>query len=97
MNPNSKPVANPVVVLREEFDDWAVLFHPDTAAAVGINPVGVALWKGMDGRRTLAQLGAEVCSAFDDVPETVEAEAGAFVDELEQKGFVGYAAGDGLS
>ncbi len=30
----------PVADLREEFDDWAVLFNPDTAQAVGINPVG---------------------------------------------------------
>jgi hypothetical protein len=25
-----KPIANPYVMLREEFDDWAVLFNPDT-------------------------------------------------------------------
>ena len=27
MEMSDKPVANPVVVLREEFDDWAVLFN----------------------------------------------------------------------
>jgi hypothetical protein len=25
-----KPKANPEIVLREEFDDWALLFNPDT-------------------------------------------------------------------
>jgi hypothetical protein len=48
-----RPIANPTVVLREEFDDWAILFNPDTAEAVGTNPVGVAVWKLMDGRRNL--------------------------------------------
>jgi hypothetical protein len=43
------PVAKSVVVLREEFDEWAVLYNPDTADAVGINPVGVAIWKLLDG------------------------------------------------
>ena len=36
-----KPIANPIVVLREEFDDWAVLFNPDSAVAVGINTTTV--------------------------------------------------------
>ncbi len=34
------PVANPSVVLREEFDNRAILFDPDTGDAFGINPVG---------------------------------------------------------
>lgn len=53
MKHSDKPIANPIVVLREEFDDWAVLFNPDTADVVGINPVGVAVWKWMDGQRSL--------------------------------------------
>jgi len=31
MNQIDKPIANPIVLLREEFDDWAILFNPDTA------------------------------------------------------------------
>ena len=34
------PVANPSIVFREELDDWALLFDPDTGEAYGINPVG---------------------------------------------------------
>ncbi len=30
MNPEDKPIANPMIVFREEFDDWAVLFNPET-------------------------------------------------------------------
>jgi len=33
--------ANPGVVLREEFDDWAVLFDPDTGESFAVDPVGV--------------------------------------------------------
>ena len=32
-----KPIANPLIVLREEFDDWAILFDPDTGDAFGLN------------------------------------------------------------
>ena len=89
-----KPVTNPVVVLREEFDDWAVLFNPDTAGAVGINPVGVAVWKLMDGERNLKEIVVHVKDQFDDVPETVDEELTDFVENLAESGFVGYALKD---
>ena len=52
------PIANPIVVLRKEFDDWAVLFNPDTAEAVGVNPVGVAIWELLDGKNSLEDIAA---------------------------------------
>ena len=89
MNPTDKPIANPIVVLREEFDDWAVLFNPDTAEAVGTNPVGVAVWKRMDGKRSLAEIVAEVKNSFAGVPDAVVQEIATFVDRLAASGFVG--------
>jgi len=53
---NEKPVANPLVVLREEFDDWAVLFDPDSGNAFGLNPLGVFIWKLLDGHRTIEDI-----------------------------------------
>lgn len=87
--PQEKPIANPVVVLREEFDDWAVLFNPDTAFAVGINPVGVAVWKKLDGTKSVEEIASEVREAFDGVPAAVGEEIAAFIDNLEKGGFVG--------
>jgi SynChlorMet cassette protein ScmD len=89
------PIANPVVVLREEFDDWAVLFNPDTADAVGINPVGVAVWKRIDGKRTLGEIVAQINDIYDDVPGAALEEITAFVDKLSENGFVGYELKNG--
>ena len=94
-NSREKPIANPVCVLREEFDDWAVLFNPDTADAVGINPVGVAVWKLMDGQRDLDEILIRIRSKFAEVPEAADEEVNAFVDQLAQQGFVGYEVPDG--
>ncbi len=80
-----------MVVLREEFDDWAVLFNPDTAEAVGTNPVGVAVWKLMDGKRTLADIVSRIAHTFEDMPEAASEDIGAFVDRLAENGFVGLA------
>jgi len=85
-----KPVANPIVVLREEFDDWAVLFNPDTAEAIGINPIGVAIWKLMDGEQKLEEIVTEIKDRFVDVPETALEEVTTFVGNLAESGFVGY-------
>ena len=94
METPEKPIANPVVVLREEFDDWAVLFDPDTAKAVGINPVGVAIWKLMDGERNLEKIVAEVKDRFAYVPEIALEEVTAFVNNLAENGFVGHELED---
>jgi SynChlorMet cassette protein ScmD len=90
MNHTDRPIANPVVVLREEFDDWAILFNPDTAAAVGINPVGVSVWKQMDGKRSLREIVSEISATFEDAPEAACAEIAAFVQKLAEDGYVGY-------
>jgi SynChlorMet cassette protein ScmD len=84
------PIASPVVVFRKEFDDWAVLFNPDTADAVGINPVGVVVWKLMDGQHDLQKIVAEVEDYFADVSDAVTQHVTAFVNDLAERGFVVY-------
>lgn len=90
MKLSEKPIVNPVVVLREEFDDWAVLFNPDTAEAVGINPAGVVLWKLMDGERSLEEMVTEIEDHFSAVPGNAIEHVTAFISDLTEGGFVGY-------
>jgi len=85
-----KPIANPGVVLREEFDDWAILFNPDTADAVGTNPVGVAVWKLMDGKHGIEEIIVEIKGQFADVPNAAPQDILGFIKDLTKRGFVGY-------
>ena len=89
MNQTDRPVANPNVVLQMNFDDWAVLFNPDTADAVGTNPVGVAVWKQLDGRRSLKEIVETIGKSFDDTPDTLFEEIAAFINTLAENGFAG--------
>ena len=89
MNRTDRPIANPIVVLREEFDDWAVLFNPDTADAMGTNPVGVAVWKRLDGKRSIEDIVSEIKNSFQDTPDASSKEIAAFVNTLAEKGFAG--------
>jgi len=53
-------VANPAIVLREEFDDWAILFDPDTSTAFGVNPTAVLIWKMLDGNHSVEDISGEL-------------------------------------
>ena len=88
LNPHDRVVASPHAVLREEFDDWAVLFHSLTGEAKGVDPVGVAVWKAIDGRRTLAEIAALIQAACEDAPSTVLEDTIAFVRDLHRHLFV---------
>ena len=69
MEPHDKPIANPLVVLREEFDDWAILFDPDTGNAFGLNPTGVYLWKLLDGEHSIDEMLQSLRQEAEEVPE----------------------------
>jgi len=83
-------MANPTIVLREEFDDWAVLFDPDTGDAFGLNPVSVFIWKRLDGNRTLTEILDDVKNECDDVADNAEDQILQFVDQLVAKGLAGF-------
>jgi SynChlorMet cassette protein ScmD len=90
MTIESKPIANPQIVLREEFDDWAILFDPDTGDGYGLNPVSVFIWKLLDGSHTLDCILKRLGESFGDVPEDAADHLSEFIEELSRRGLVGY-------
>jgi len=83
-------MANPLVVLREEFDDWAVLFDPDTGNAFGLNPVGVFIWKLLDGRHTADDIALALASEWSDAPENAREHVAELIESLVSNGLAGY-------
>ena len=90
MNNWDRPVRNPFVVLREEFDDWAILFDPDTGNAFGLNPTGVFIWKLLDGHHTINEVVERIRDEAEDVSEDVPQHVADFIQNLEKQGFVGH-------
>ncbi len=84
----STPLADPLIVLREESDDWAILFNPDTGEGFAIDPVAVFIWKRLDGRHTVAVILDELKTRFDRVPVDVEAHCRGFFAELAGRGLL---------
>ncbi len=85
-----KPLANPWVVLREEFDDWAVLFDPDSGTGLGLNPTGVYVWKLLDGEHSIDDLLKALRRDAKDMPQEAAEDLYAFVAELTARGLTGY-------
>jgi SynChlorMet cassette protein ScmD len=89
MSDNEKPIANPSVVLREEFDDWAVLFDPETGDGYALDPVGVYIWKRLDGKHTPEQIVTELRKDCKDVPHEAREHTGEFIEDLVKHGLAG--------
>jgi SynChlorMet cassette protein ScmD len=88
-----KPVAKYDLVLREEFDDWAILFDPDSGDGFGLNPVSVFVWKRLDGEHTQKQILDDIKQRFDNVPEEAEIHLKEFIQDLVNRGLAGYEIG----
>ncbi|MFC1488542.1 SynChlorMet cassette protein ScmD [Thermodesulfobacteriota bacterium] len=84
------PIANPLLVLREEFDDWAILFDPDTGDGFGLNPVSVFIFKHLDGKHTTQDILNKLLDNCEGVPENAEQEIKDLIEELVEKGYAGY-------
>ena len=90
MSQDNNPIANPLIVLREEFDDWAILFDTDSGDAFGLNPIGVHIWKRLDGNHSVNDILQDLQEGFEDVPYEVEGDLQEFIEDLVQRGLVGY-------
>lgn len=90
MQDDERPAANPSIVLREEFDNWAILFDPDSGIIFSLNPIGVFVWKCLDGNRTIRDILARVGEKCGDLPGEAETHLRDFISDLIEKGLAGY-------
>ena len=86
MNKDKKIKSNPSVILREEFDDWAVLFDPDTEKIFNINPISVIIWKLLDGKHTPEDIVHELHKNCQDMPKDSKNRVERFINELIKEG-----------
>ena len=85
-----KLIANPAVVLREEFDNWAILFDPDTGQAFGINPLGVLVWKSLNGKYTIDDILERIHESAEHVPSEAEDHIRNFLRTVVELGLACY-------
>lgn len=90
MTTDKRVIINPSLVLREEFDDWAILFDPDENKVFALNPTSVFIYKCLDGKHTIEDILHKVREEFEDVPEDVEGHINDFINDLIARGYATY-------
>ena len=82
-------MVNPNMVLREEGDEGAILFDPDSGAVRVLNCTAVAVWKLLEQERTVKEILGELRDQFEDVDAEAEEQVLGLVQELVRIGAVG--------
>ncbi|MCM8787654.1 MAG: PqqD family peptide modification chaperone [Candidatus Omnitrophica bacterium] len=83
-------VTNPVIVLREEFDDWVLVFNPDTNEIFSLNPVGAFILKCLDGKTSVEEIIKRLEETCDNIPVDATDYVSDFIKELLKYGLVTY-------
>lgn len=89
---DSRLSANPCMVLREEADRCALLFDPDSGRVYLLNETAVAIWKQLDGQRTLHEVVVALDELFDGPATAVASQVVDLARLLMTIGAVGIAS-----
>jgi hypothetical protein len=85
-------IANPNMVFREEEEDAALLFDPETGVLHILNATAVAVWKLLDGKRDLGRIMADLRDEFDGMDAAADAQVTEMLNHLLAIGAVGVSS-----
>jgi SynChlorMet cassette protein ScmD len=84
-----KLTVNPDVVIRNDFEDFAILFDPDSGKVYGLNPVGEIIWKLLKEEITVDNIITKLRVECIEVTNDVEIEVKDFINNLLKNGLIG--------
>ena len=78
------------VVLREEGNEWGILFDADNGEGFAVEPVAVFIWKQLDGKKTVGDIIHLIKQNFAGLPDDdiVAGNCCDFIDQLVEQGLV---------
>jgi hypothetical protein len=80
---------NPDVVFRAlEEEQGGVLLHLESGEYHGLNDLGSLIWRLVENETTFADVVAGVRAETEDVPDEVDADVSAFLDDLNRRNLV---------
>ncbi len=81
---------SPNLVLREESDDWGVLFDPDTGNSVALNPVAISMFKAMQQTQDMHSIISIIHKEYEEVPASLNQDIIDLIETLTEGGFIGF-------
>src|SRR5687767_3420290 len=79
-------------VVWKVLEDKGILLNLEDGAYFEVNPVGLAIWEGLDGRSTLGQVARRIEKGFKAPAARVDRELLDFVRELKRRRIVELSA-----
>lgn len=79
-------------VVWKVLDGKGILLNLEDGAYFEVNPVGLTIWEGLDGRSTLGQLARRIEAGFKAPAARVDRELLEFVRELKRRKIVELSA-----
>jgi hypothetical protein len=76
------------VALKQEYEDWGILFHHETNQGIVVNQVGMMIWEALGDGNDLAAIVAIIENEFEDAPATLADDVREFLEALIRAGFV---------
>lgn len=86
MQGNSIVLVNKSFVFREEFDDWALLFNPDSSETFGMNHVSSFIYKHLNGKNSIESIVDKLSAECHEVPPDVNSLVMEFIQSLVDNG-----------
>lgn len=87
LNPESRVVRR-MGVPWKELDNTGIVLDLTSGDYFELDEVGVAIWRSLDGNKTLAECAKEIASSYAIAPEVVEPDVQAFAEELLRKNLI---------
>ncbi len=80
---------NPMIVLREDFENMPVLFNPDDGELLSLNTTSLFIWKQLSGDISRDELISRIHQACgDSFPKEAEKDIDLFLDRMKRKGYI---------
>ena len=87
---NTYYIQNPDVNIREEDEDGALLFNPDTDQVQLVSRTGFYIWKLCAGEHTVTEIVNAFKEDYEEVPEQeVVSDVEEFINKMVETGFLG--------
>ena len=76
------------VELKQEYDDWGILFNTETNQGIVVNLVGMMIWEALGEGNDLAGITSSLEKEFEDAPDSLAEDVQEFLNQLVRAGAV---------
>ena len=83
-------IVNPAVIIRDDFEDFGIIYNPETDKSYSINQTGVEILKHIQSQTPIPEIADKLRENFSEVPDDISGRVDMFIKTLIDKGLLFY-------